>query len=434
MPLKIKFYKLTINFWDKQSKKGYDQAIKISDVLAERVILTNRFAMVISLFTTFYTFMYYFLQQWTTSIAGIVATLCMWTVIGLNAHSKFWFSRYLVVTASVWVVLISDITFKFQSLVDFYYLPCMLMAFLLFHYKETKSLISLSILPLLVWLVPRWLQLSVPDLNTELDPFYLLLFKYTNPIGSFIITAYFAYLFVYSITEYEKKISIANRFSVIDEMSASVVHEINNPLSIIVFKSQLIQKSLTQPSVDFQKVQSNLSAIDSSIFRIQKIINGLKIMARSSENESLTATNSESILADVIEMTEDKLTSEGIKITINHPSLIELHCRAYQIVQIIVNLINNSKDAIRELQEKWIQIDIIAKKDTVQFIIQDSGVGIPLEVSQRIMEPLFTTKPKGTGLGLHLSKKIAEQHGGSLKLDTDRKHTCFVLELPTKLS
>ncbi|MBY0412878.1 MAG: GHKL domain-containing protein, partial [Bdellovibrionales bacterium] len=102
--------------------------------------------------------------------------------------------------------------------------------------------------------------------------------------------------------------------------------------------------------------------------------------------------------------------------------------------QVLINLLNNSYDAISNLQDKWIEIKGFKKEGLVYIQITDSGVGIVKEVADKIMNPFFTTKEvgKGTGLGLSISSEIMKSHGGSLKYMTDFTNTTFLLTLPEK--
>ena len=110
-----------------------------------------------------------------------------------------------------------------------------------------------------------------------------------------------------------------------------------------------------------------------------------------------------------------------------------------QISQVLLNLLNNAHDAIKELGEnpKWIQIDVHKKDEKyIQLSVTDCGHGIPKQHLNKIMQPFFTTKEvgKGTGLGLSISSEIIKNHGGSLTYDAQSKHTRFVIELPMRQS
>ena len=92
----------------------------------------------------------------------------------------------------------------------------------------------------------------------------------------------------------------------------------------------------------------------------------------------------------------------------------------------------NSFDAIHELPEKWIRIDVVDSGNSLTINCIDSGTGIPKSIIHKIMQPFFTTKDvgKGTGLGLSISKGLAESHGGTLEYDLNSVNTRFILQLP----
>ncbi len=97
-----------------------------------------------------------------------------------------------------------------------------------------------------------------------------------------------------------------------------------------------------------------------------------------------------------------------------------------------MNLLNNSYDAVIAKAERWIQISADQQGEGVRIFVVDSGVGIPVEIRDRIMQPFFTTKEvgRGTGLGLSISSGILEAHGGRLELDSSSPNTKFVMVLP----
>ena len=113
---------------------------------------------------------------------------------------------------------------------------------------------------------------------------------------------------------------------------------------------------------------------------------------------------------------------------------VDIDCRAGEIVQVLLNLLNNAYDAISESSEKWIKVELKKEPKSIAIWVTDSGGGIPTEVQKKIMQPFFTTKEvgKGTGLGLSISRGIIESHHGQLILDTSSANTCFIIKLPIK--
>jgi len=142
------------------------------------------------------------------------------------------------------------------------------------------------------------------------------------------------------------------------------------------------------------------------------------------------------VLDDALELAREKIRAAGIEIRIHSEKLARLRRvkgRPAQLGQVVVNLINNAFDAVRDLPQKWIEIDANEGPGVIEIQITDSGRGIPPEVVQKIMEPFFTTKGvgQGTGLGLSISRSIAQEHGGDLRYDSASKQTRFILTLPS---
>ena len=127
-------------------------------------------------------------------------------------------------------------------------------------------------------------------------------------------------------------------------------------------------------------------------------------------------------------LTEMKIKTMEIDFEINiDPNADMAFGREVQISQVLVNLVNNSVDAVSVLENKWIKIVVSDLPDSIEFKVTDSGSGISKELSDKIMQPFFTTKEvgKGTGLGLSISKNIIEEHGGVFEYNSESPNTEF---------
>ncbi|MCB0384908.1 MAG: HAMP domain-containing histidine kinase, partial [Bdellovibrionales bacterium] len=113
-----------------------------------------------------------------------------------------------------------------------------------------------------------------------------------------------------------------------------------------------------------------------------------------------------------------------------------LCCREVQVSQVLLNLLSNAHDAVVDsgASERWVEISVADIGDEVEFRVRDSGPGVPTENRYVIFQPFFTTKEvgAGSGLGLSISKGIAESHEGSLYYDGTSGQLAFVLSLPKK--
>lgn len=228
----------------------------------------------------------------------------------------------------------------------------------------------------------------------------------------------------------------SSRLTALGEMSASLAHEINNPLAIIAGKVSNLKRSLEVDQLLNPEREGYIQRIEATTLRISKIIHGLKSFSRDGSQDPFEIVKFNSLMTDVLEVCNSKLKQSGVAIKVENtdPDLV-LSCRATQIGQIIINLINNAVDAVAPLQTRWVQLSVEQDQDWIVISVTDSGPGIPAEIRAKLMQSFFTTKGigKGTGLGLSISSKIASAHGGSLSLDENFKNTRFLLKLPKRI-
>jgi signal transduction histidine kinase len=235
-----------------------------------------------------------------------------------------------------------------------------------------------------------------------------------------------------TIQEQQARMVMSAKFSALGEMAGSIAHEINNPLAIINGKASLLKHSIAAGNLDSAKVVTELEKIEFTVERISKIIRGLKLFSRDSEKDPMTAVKISEVLSDTLELCHERMKNRGIELRISMASSIEVACRPPQISQILMNLFSNSFDAVEALATRWIEVKVERVGKRVHISVSDSGPLISAAVQAKMMQPFYTTKDvgKGTGLGLSISKSIAEQHGGTLTLNSAVPHTCFVLDLP----
>jgi C4-dicarboxylate-specific signal transduction histidine kinase len=239
--------------------------------------------------------------------------------------------------------------------------------------------------------------------------------------------------FLQSLERQREKFLYAEKMASLGEMAGSIAHEINNPLTIIQGAAQLLQMRLRQEELNREDLNQSTTMILKTAERIARIIRSLRFVARDGSTDPFVNTSIRSIIDDTLGLCEAKLKSEEVTLDASAVPLdLCCFCRAVQISQVLINLINNSVDAIRHLPEKWIRIEAHKEEGWVHIAVTDSGPGISKELADKIMKPFFTTKGvgKGTGLGLSISRSIAHAHGGGLTLDGRSPHTRFVLTLP----
>lgn len=227
----------------------------------------------------------------------------------------------------------------------------------------------------------------------------------------------------------------ASKLSSLGEMASGVAHEINNPLTIISALATRTKKNLQDNNIPLTKSEENLDKIVGTVDRIAKIIHGLRAFSRDSNGDIFSVKKVNEIIEMTLELCQERFKDNGIDIRLELLPLAEIECREVQIVQVLVNLLNNSLDAIQSLPTKWIKIVVFEKENSIGIQVIDSGLGIKEEVVERMMLPFYTTKDvgKGTGLGLSISKGIVESHQGKFYYKREDGHTSFVIELKKKM-
>lgn len=236
----------------------------------------------------------------------------------------------------------------------------------------------------------------------------------------------------------EKKMLEAEKLTTLGELASSILHEIKNPLALIDFESMTLARNIQRRELSNDYIIEKLSRIQQMSKRIFKISDMITAYTRNSQSDTYEEIDSQKIIEDSIYLTNLKSSQKGVVIE-NSTSSIRFNCRPYQIEQVLVNLINNSIDAIDKLEKKWIKVEneifVADQTEYLRIIVTDSGNGIDKKVQDKMFSSFFTTKEagKGTGLGLSVSLKIIESHNGKFYLDANSVNTKFVLEIPLHL-
>ncbi|MGE3684329.1 MAG: ATP-binding protein [Bdellovibrionales bacterium] len=238
------------------------------------------------------------------------------------------------------------------------------------------------------------------------------------------------------ILDQESQLVNASRLSAIGEMAAAITHEINNPLGVILGRAEMIQAMSEKGQLNPANLQRLVETILVTGKRIEKIVRSMKTLAhRGQQDEPYLSCSVREIVSDTMELCTQRFRNNGIRlVTPTVDPNLTLECHNHQIVQVLVNLLNNAFDAVVSLPERWVEFNVNGSEGEVDFVIIDSGSGIPAEVQNKLFQPFFSTKrvQYGTGLGLSISRSIIEGHKGKLSYDSDCKNTRFVVRLPRK--
>ncbi|MDL1937931.1 PAS domain-containing sensor histidine kinase [Candidatus Jettenia sp. AMX1] len=211
------------------------------------------------------------------------------------------------------------------------------------------------------------------------------------------------------------------------ELAASVAHEVNNPITGVINYAQILCNKSTEGSKEKDIANRIIREGD----RIASIVQSLLSFARiSDKKEKKSIISVHEILSDTLILTKAQLRQEGIRIKLDIPQrLPEIVADPQQIQQVFLNAISNARYALNqkypETHDNKI-LEVLGEEMTidnqqcVKITFYDHGTGIPAEIRDKIMDPFFTTKPrgKGTGLGLSISQSIIQDHHGKLTIES----------------
>ncbi|MDO9182461.1 MAG: ATP-binding protein [Bacteriovorax sp.] len=244
--------------------------------------------------------------------------------------------------------------------------------------------------------------------------------------------------YISDITELKKHEIVINhalKMASLGEMASGIAHEINNPLAIIKLASQQLSTTINRKDFSAEKLTKYANKISDTTDRIAKIIKGLGFFSRNANGTQIKNESIYNIIEDTMSFCAEKFKINNVTLAIKFsPNIhsIYIDCRAVEISQVLLNLMNNAFDAIEGHEKKWVELEFIDQGESVAITITDCGPGIKKEDVDKILAPFYTTKiaGKGTGLGLSISQRIIEAHKGKLWIDTNSLHTKFVIEIP----
>lgn len=235
------------------------------------------------------------------------------------------------------------------------------------------------------------------------------------------------------IEEHRARLQNASKMSMLGEMAAGIAHEINNPLNIISGSAEQMHALLQRENTDVKLLERLTDVITRHVFRVKKIVTGLRNYVHNDAQEPFKASPLKSIVEDTVALCHDNLNSHDILLTV-HPFRDDLllECRATQIMEVFANLVSNAAHAVENQPRKLIELTVTEEEASILIAVTDSGPGIDPAIAPSLFEPLTTSKQggKGTGLGLSISRRIVQSHNGALELDTQSPVTRFLIRLP----
>lgn len=228
------------------------------------------------------------------------------------------------------------------------------------------------------------------------------------------------------------ELSHMSRTAVMGELSASLTHQLNQPLAAMLMNAEEIQRMLESGEPALEELRDAVSDIIKDDLRATETIKGLRSFFRKSEVAKAPLYVRE-VVAEVVRMVRSDSLLRNVSLAFETPAArMRVAGDRIQLQQVILNLVLNAFDAVSK-QEDLRQVSITMNEDQneVRLAVCDSGEGIAPAAMSQIFEPFFTTKPKGMGMGLAIARSIVKAHGGqiSVRRNPDRGST-FEIVLP----
>jgi signal transduction histidine kinase len=228
------------------------------------------------------------------------------------------------------------------------------------------------------------------------------------------------------------ELTYMNRRAAAGQLSASIAHEVNQPLAGIAIRASATLRLLAAETLDVDKIRAALTQIESASHRAGEIINSVRAMFKRDAPKS-APTDINRIILTVLSIVRVELHKYGVELqTQLKDSLPNVNGDKVQLQQVVLNLVMNGIDAMQSVSHRVLKVlTDQTEPGIVRVSIEDTGTGIDPSNLDRIFKPLFTTKGTGMGMGLAICQSIIESHGGRIWVSQAiNQGSIFQFELP----
>jgi two-component system sensor histidine kinase HydH len=237
---------------------------------------------------------------------------------------------------------------------------------------------------------------------------------------------------IHDVTElkkYEEEAKRAERLSALGNLAAGVAHEIRNPLNAISITVQRLRSEF-EPRKDQEEYLSFIQTVLDEIKRLDNIINQFLSLAKA-QKLTLVSSDMNKFLDELILLVEMDTRDKKVHVIKIMDRLPQLKIDPDEMKKALLNIMLNGVQAMPEGGKLQVQSYTDDSKGTVVIRITDSGVGISKENLSTIFQPYFSTKEKGTGIGLSIAYRIISDHKGKIEVESEvGKGTTFIITLP----
>jgi C4-dicarboxylate-specific signal transduction histidine kinase len=231
--------------------------------------------------------------------------------------------------------------------------------------------------------------------------------------------------------EMEHMMRTQDKMSSLGRVAAGIAHEVRNPLSGINIYINALEKLLCEPDKE-EKIYGIIAQLKSASGKIENVIRRVYDFARPTEPQFDKADINQPV-RDAIDLAAVSLRKKGVRVELDLAADLPL-CRidTHLMEQVLLNLITNAAETLADQPScRCIGIQTCQRGDRIYIRVEDSGAGIPEELRDKVFDPFFTTKHGSSGIGLSISQRIVEDHGGTLSAGSGQwGGAAFTIALP----
>jgi PAS domain S-box-containing protein len=224
-----------------------------------------------------------------------------------------------------------------------------------------------------------------------------------------------------------------NRSLTVAELTASIAHELNQPLAAVVTNANACERWLAGPSPNIEEAHLSLRRIARDANRASDVIGRIRALLTKRGPKRAELSIAE-LIADVVSIAEGEARAKGVTMKISvEDALPPIMADRVQIQQVVLNLLANAIEAMRSFaRSRALEVRVERRGAEIVVSVEDSGMGLPPKHAERIFEAFYSTKGDGMGMGLAISRSIVEAHGGRLRAmnNEGRPGATFQFTLP----
>jgi C4-dicarboxylate-specific signal transduction histidine kinase len=206
----------------------------------------------------------------------------------------------------------------------------------------------------------------------------------------------------------------AARFATVGELSASIAHEVGQPLSAILSNAEAAELLVEVARVDVKELQEILSDMKRDALRANKVVQRLRMLLQK-QTVSFQTIALDAVIERTLSLIKPEAIRRGIALDVDLQAFgAEVLADEVQLQQVVLNLSLNAMDAMNEVDfaRRILTINSVLQPEGVEFTVTDRGAGFSHVLGDKLFEPFYTTKPHGMGLGLSIVRSIVEAHQG----------------------